>query len=189
LGSASRALRGPGHKNLYPLIYLPVDVSPPDPAIPSKPTRFKEKPMSTERAPINVILRSEESGGQIAVTNNVVGAGFPGQPLHHHDFDETFYVLEGELTFQLEEEVFTRKAGELAFAPRNVAHTFANLSGAEARTLIACTLAGFERYFDRMAAERAGVEPPPAAMEPWPEVTNVGPHIGHPGARQNERGE
>ena len=98
--------------------------------------------MSTERAPINVILRSEESGGQIAVTNNVVGAGFPGQPLHHHDFDETFYVLEGELTFQLEEEVFTRKAGELAFAPRNVAHTFANLSGAEARTLIACTLAG-----------------------------------------------
>jgi quercetin dioxygenase-like cupin family protein len=112
--------------------------------------------MSNERAPINVILRGERSGGQIAVMDNVVGAGFAGPTLHHHGFDETFYVLEGELTFQLEDEIFTRKQGELAFAPRNVAHTFANLSGAEARVLIVCTPAGFERYFARMAAEGQG---------------------------------
>ena len=124
--------------------------------------------MSTERIPIKVLLRSEQSGGEIAVMDNIVGAGFPGPPLHHHDFDETFYVLEGELTFQLEDEVFTRKQGELAFAPRNVAHTFANLSGAEARRLIVCTPAGFERYFARMVAEGAGVEPPSEALEPWP---------------------
>jgi mannose-6-phosphate isomerase-like protein (cupin superfamily) len=49
--------------------------------------------------------------------DNVVSAGFPGPPLHHHDFDETFYVLEGELTFQLRDELFTRKRGKLAFAP------------------------------------------------------------------------
>jgi quercetin dioxygenase-like cupin family protein len=73
--------------------------------------------MSTERALINVVLRGEQSGGQIAVMDNVVGAGFPGPPLHHHGFDETFYVLEGEFTFQLEDELFTRKGGELAFAP------------------------------------------------------------------------
>jgi quercetin dioxygenase-like cupin family protein len=134
--------------------------------------------MSTERALINVVLRGEQSGGQIAVMDNVVGAGFPGPPLHHHGFDETFYVLEGEFTFQLEDELFMRKGGELAFAPRGVPHTFANLSGAEARTLIVCTPAGFERYFDRMAAERAGVDPPPEATEPLPEVTTVGPRIG-----------
>jgi mannose-6-phosphate isomerase-like protein (cupin superfamily) len=98
--------------------------------------------MSTERAPINVILRGEPSGGQIAVMDNVDSAGFPGPPLHHHDFDETFYVLEGELTFQLRDELITRKRGELAFAHRNVPHTFANLSGADARTLIVCTPAG-----------------------------------------------
>jgi putative ABC transport system permease protein len=45
--------------------------------------------MSTERAPINVILRGEQSGGQIAVMDNVVGGGFPGPPLHHHDFDDS----------------------------------------------------------------------------------------------------
>jgi quercetin dioxygenase-like cupin family protein len=120
--------------------------------------------MSTERAPINVILRGEKSGGQIAVMDNVVSAGFPGPSLHHHDFDETFYVLESELTFQLRDELITRKRGEPAFAPRNVPHTFANLSGADARTLIVCT--------------PAGVEPPAEAMEPWPEVITVGPRIG-----------
>lgn len=134
--------------------------------------------MSTERAPIQVLLRSEQSGEHIAVMDNIVGADFPGPPLHRHDFDETFYVLEGELTFQLEDEVFTKKEGELAFAPRNVAHTFANLSGADARTLIVCTPAGFERYFDRMAAEQAGVEPPPESSKPIPEVIVVGPRIG-----------
>jgi quercetin dioxygenase-like cupin family protein len=138
--------------------------------------------MSTERAPINVLLRSEQSGEQIAVMDNTVSAGFPGPPLHHHTFDETFYELEGELAFQLEDEYFTRKAGELPFAPRNVPHTFANLSGADARTLIICTPAGFERYFDRMAAERAGAEPPASALEPYPETIVVGPRIGeHPG--------
>jgi mannose-6-phosphate isomerase-like protein (cupin superfamily) len=134
--------------------------------------------MSTERAPIKVLLRSEQRGEHIAVMDNIVGAGFPGPPLHHHDFDETFYVLEGELTFQLEDVIFTKTRGELAFAPRNVPHTFANFSGANARTLIICTPAGFERYFDRMAAEQAGDEPPPEASKPIPEVIVVGPRIG-----------
>ena len=147
--------------------------------------------MSTERAPINVLLRSEQSEEHIAVMDNTVGAGFSGPPLHHHDFDETFYVLEGELTFQLEDEVFTRTRGELAFAPRNVPHTFANLSGADARTLIICTPAGFERYFDRMAAEWAGIEPPASALEPYPETIVVGPRIGEqdPEAQQSNRKE
>jgi hypothetical protein len=28
-----------------------------------------------------------------------------------------------------------------------------------------------------MAAKQAGVEPPPEALEPWPEVTVVGPPL------------
>ncbi len=147
--------------------------------------------MSIERAPINIILRGEQSGGQIAIMDNIVGASFPGPPLHHHGFDETFYVLEGELTFQLEDQLFTRKEGELAFAPRDVAHTFANLSGADARTLIICTPAGFERYFDAMAARAPGVEPSAGARKPWPEVTRVGPRISErdPEAQQYDREE
>lgn len=88
------------------------------------------------------------------------------------------FVLDGELTFQLGDELFTRTRGEIAFAPRKHPHTFANLSGTDARTLIICTRAGFERYFDRIAAREAGVEPPPEAAKPVPEVIKVGPPIG-----------
>jgi quercetin dioxygenase-like cupin family protein len=125
--------------------------------------------------PPKVLLRSEESDGQVAIVD-LSGGGRP--PLHRHDFDEAFYVLEGELTFQLGEDVFTRSAGELAFAPRGVAHTYANLSGAPARALLVITPAGFERYFDRIAARISGSEPPPEAAKPIPEVVTVGPPLG-----------
>lgn len=125
-----------------------------------------------------VLLRSEESGGAVSVIESAVPAGFPGPPLHLHDFDEAFYVIEGELTFQVEDQLVTKGPGELAFAPRNVPHTFANRSGAEARYLLVCTPAGFERYFARMAAEQEGVDPPEWALQDWQKVTRVGPRIG-----------
>src|SRR5215213_6007986 len=107
-----------------------------------------------------VLLRSEQSAGVVSVVELSSGPGFAGPPLHRHNFDEAFYVIEGELTFQLAEETFTRSAGELAFAPRNVAHTYANHGKTPARALLVCTPAGFERYFARMAAERQGTAPP-----------------------------
>jgi quercetin dioxygenase-like cupin family protein len=125
-----------------------------------------------------VLLRSEESGGEVAVIEIGASPERKGPSLHHHEFDEAFYVLEGELTFQLGDELFTRGAGELAFAPRGVPHTYANLSGSGARALIVCTPAGFERYFARMAAKREGVDPPEWALQPYPETTKVGPQIG-----------
>jgi quercetin dioxygenase-like cupin family protein len=122
-----------------------------------------------------VLLRSEQSDGHVAVVA-LGGGGRP--PLHRHDFDETFYVLEGELTFQLGDERFTRKAGELAFAPRGVPHTYANLSGAPAQILLVITPAGFERYFDSIAARITGTEPPPEAAKPIPKVITLGPPLG-----------
>jgi quercetin dioxygenase-like cupin family protein len=126
-----------------------------------------------------VLLRSEESGGQVSVIQTAPAPGV-GPPLHHHDFDEAFYVLGGELTFQLRDEIVKAGPGDLVFAPRGVPHTFANLSDAPARQLIVCTPAGFERYFARMAAEAEGVEPPAWALQPIPEVTTVGPPIARP---------
>jgi len=134
--------------------------------------------MSTGSQSINVLLRSEQSNGEVAMISSGVPAGFPGPPLHTHDFDEAFYVLEGELTFEVAGERATAGAGELAFAPRGIPHTYANLSGGAARFVLVCTPAGFERYFARMAAEREGVEPPAWALQAIPEVVRVGPRIG-----------
>lgn len=124
-----------------------------------------------------VLLRSEETGGQLSVTEIVVPAHSAGPPLHTHDFDETFYMLEGELTFQVHDVLVTKGAGEVSFAQRNVAHALANHSDAAARYVLVCTPAGFERHWARMAADAAGVEPPRWALKPIPEVTVVGPQI------------
>jgi quercetin dioxygenase-like cupin family protein len=124
-----------------------------------------------------VLLRSEQTAGVVSVIELSSKAGWGGPPLHRHDFDEAFYVVEGELTFQLGDEVFTCGRGELAFAPRNVAHTYANHSDAPARAVLVCTPAGFERYFARMEAEREGVEPPEWALQPTPPVERLGPQI------------
>ena len=80
-----------------------------------------------------ILLRSEQSDGQLSVIDLPVSADFGGPPLHHHAFDEAFYVLEGEMTFQLGDELRATGPGEFVFAPRGSHHTLANLSGTPAR--------------------------------------------------------
>ncbi len=125
----------------------------------------------------NVLLRGEETGGHVSVTEIALPPHSAGPPLHKHDFDEAFYMLEGELIFQLADALVTKRAGELSFAARNVAHTLANHSDAPARYVLVCTPAGFERHWARIAAEAAGVEPPEWALQAIPEITVVGPQI------------
>ncbi|HEX6026136.1 MAG TPA: cupin domain-containing protein [Solirubrobacter sp.] len=119
-----------------------------------------------------ILLRSEQSGGHVSIVETGIPGRKQGPYLHTHDFDEAFYLLDGELTFQLGEELMTVRAGEMAFAPRGVPHTFANRSDAPARYLIVITPAGFERHFARL-----NPDPPEWAMQPIPEVERVGPQI------------
>jgi mannose-6-phosphate isomerase-like protein (cupin superfamily) len=102
----------------------------------------------------------------------------PGPPLHSHAFDEAFYILDGELTFQLGNEQTTAKAGELVFAAGGMPHTVANPTDAPARFLLVLTPAGFEGEFARRAAKEARVAPPEWALQPAPEVNYLGPRIG-----------
>jgi quercetin dioxygenase-like cupin family protein len=133
---------------------------------------------SAEIPTTTVLLRSEQTGGHVSLTEIVVPPHNPGPPLHTHDFDEASYMLEGELIFLVEGALATKGAGELSFAPRNVPHTLANDGDVPARYVLVCTPAGFERHWARLAAEAAGVEPPEWALQPIPEITVVGPQIG-----------
>jgi quercetin dioxygenase-like cupin family protein len=124
-----------------------------------------------------VLLRGEQSDAALSIVESSMPAGAPGPPLHAHDFDEAFYVLHGELTFQLGDEQTTAVAGELVFAPRGVPHTVANLTDAAAGYLLILTPAGFEREFARRAAKETGTAPPQWALQPIPEVNYLGPRI------------
>jgi quercetin dioxygenase-like cupin family protein len=124
-----------------------------------------------------VLLRSEDSHGHVSVVENTVPARSAGPPLHSHDFDEAFYVLDGELVFRVGAALLARTAGQLAFAPRGAAHALANRRDAPARYLLVCTPAGFERQFARSAAQAHGTEPPAWALQPVPDVVRLGPPI------------
>ncbi len=108
---------------------------------------------------------AESTGGTVAVTENLAPRG-AGSPLHvHHNEDEWFYVIEGELTFWVGGEVITAGAGGFVFGPRDIPHTFM-VSSEQARFLLVVEPAGFEGFV------RAGAQPaqalviPPPATEP-----------------------
>jgi quercetin dioxygenase-like cupin family protein len=116
-----------------------------------------------------IALSSRETAGTIGIVENRVQPGWPGPPLHHHAFDETFCILEGELTFQLGASRMTGGAGDTLFVPRGSHHTLANLAALPARYLLLCTPGGFEQKFGPDAEST-----PPG---PNTDVVVVGPRI------------
>jgi len=98
--------------------------------------------------------------------------GMPVPHRHQHE-DETFYVLEGEITFTLPDgrtEIGT--AGTMVYSPRGTVHAFQNRSDRPARMLSLITPgANMERFFrtiGRPAPSDAELER--AATPPSPEV-------------------
>lgn len=68
-----------------------------------------------------------------------------GPPAHAHaDEDDSFYVLEGELTFLVDEEELVAGPGTFVLVPPGVAHTFANRGDAPARFVNVHAPAGFD---------------------------------------------
>jgi mannose-6-phosphate isomerase-like protein (cupin superfamily) len=122
-------------------------------------------PLITSR----IALASRETGGTIGIVENLVQSGWPGPPLHHHAFDETFCILDGELTFQLGADRVVGRRGDTLFVPRGDHHTLANLYAAPARYLLVCTPGGFEQKFGPDADST-----PPG---PNTDVIVVGPRI------------
>ena len=63
----------------------------------------------------------------------------------HDDEDDAFYILEGELTFQLGEEVVAAPPGTFVLVPPGVEHGFRNDGVDPVRMLNIHSPAGFDR--------------------------------------------
>jgi quercetin dioxygenase-like cupin family protein len=94
----------------------------------------REAIVRREEREISILVASED----LTITHARYAAGEPvaGPHVHHHHTD-AFYVLEGELTFQIgrEAETITVSAGGFVAAPPQVAHSFRNDSDRPARWL------------------------------------------------------
>ena len=83
-------------------------------------------------------------------------------PSHVHEReDEYSYVLEGEVGFEVGDDLFSAGPGQLVAKPRGIWHAFWNAGDQPARVLEVISPAGFERYFAEMAELL-----PPAVPEP-----------------------
>ncbi|MBV8256588.1 MAG: cupin domain-containing protein [Actinobacteria bacterium] len=89
-------------------------------------------------------------------------------PLHVHDEDETFYVLEGRLSLHLPGESVEIGPGESAFGPRGIPHTYRVESAEDARWLVTTSDGEFAAFVAETSspAENGGYAPVEAMPAP-----------------------
>jgi mannose-6-phosphate isomerase-like protein (cupin superfamily) len=102
---------------------------------------------------VRFMLSGEQTGGRFALVEHPIKPRALAAPLHTHaEEDEISYVLEGEVGVQIGERVLVATPGTLMFKPRGVPHAFWNPGAVPARLLELISPAGFERYFEEVAA-------------------------------------
>jgi quercetin dioxygenase-like cupin family protein len=110
-------------------------------------------------------LTAEDSSGVLSIIE-VTEPPNAAAPLHvHHAEDETFYVLDGEVTFELGAERCTAAPGDVVFGPRGVPHRY-DVGADGARMLFVLTPGGFEAVVRAMSVPATEPRLPGKMHEP-----------------------
>jgi quercetin dioxygenase-like cupin family protein len=89
---------------------------------------------------------SEDTGNAFWLAEQTSHQGY-ASPVHLHTReDETFYVLDGELSIEIDGVLHRPGPGATVFAPRNLAHSY-KVESATARWLVLGTPGGFDGWF------------------------------------------
>ncbi|CAN5329937.1 cupin domain-containing protein [soil metagenome] len=111
-------------------------------------------------------LTGKDTGGLFTLIeeNNAPGVGIP--PHVHDNEDEIFRVIEGELEVTVGGDTTILKAGDTAFAPRGVPHTWRVVGNGPVKVDLSIFPAGLEHMFEELGALPAG----PTDMEKVVEI-------------------
>jgi quercetin dioxygenase-like cupin family protein len=115
----------------------------------------------------------DETGGAFSqlVMDEPRGSATPIH-IHHHE-DETFYVVDGQVTMFSGDERIDLEAGDYFFVPRGVVHAYL-VSSERARMLVTISPSGTEQLFVSLGVPVTGSEPPAdAVMPPMPELVRL----------------
>lgn len=116
--------------------------------------------------PLNIVgertlvkVAPEDCEGRYAVFH-LDAPPMTGPPLHVHTReDEFFYVLEGELAFEIDGVCHTVRAGGSVGLLRGIPHRYQNFTDQTARLLIVTTPGDFAHFFEELHANT-----PPGGM-------------------------
>lgn len=96
--------------------------------------------------PTRIRATGETSGGAFGLIEQGGEPGL-GSPYHmHHNEDEEFYIIEGQLRFVSEGQSWVAGPGAFVFLPRDVPHGFEIVGDSPARFLLMVTPSGFENF-------------------------------------------
>jgi mannose-6-phosphate isomerase-like protein (cupin superfamily) len=105
---------------------------------------------------VSMKLFGRETGQSVTLFEQSVPAGSRNSWLHlHHDSDEVAWVLEGEFTFRIGDEMMTGGPGTCAFMPRNVPHAWKTSGSVPGRVVFLYTPARAGQFVEEMI-ERPG---------------------------------
>ena len=114
---------------------------------------------SGERAPLNVLgmpltmlCEASETGGSWSLFEEAVPFGM-GPPAHRHDWDEAYYILDGEVDFEIDGKHVKSSTGDFSYLPRNTIHGFKGASEAPAKVLIFAAPAHGSEFFHELNQE------------------------------------
>jgi quercetin dioxygenase-like cupin family protein len=87
-------------------------------------------------------------------------------PRHVHSReDEAFYVLDGEVSMHIGDDVIHAETGSFLWGPRTVPHAF-RIDSETAKVLVISTPGGYDRFFFDTGTPAATPTPPPATEPP-----------------------
>src|SRR5215212_10127646 len=118
-------------------------------------------------------VTKEQTGGRYALVEVLAPDGYEAVLHVHHQEDEGFYILEGEMTFYVGEQTIKARPDSYLFGPKDVPHAFSVDSG-PARLLFILSPAGMEGLIREMGEPARSLSIPPPPEEP-PDEAEMGP--------------
>jgi quercetin dioxygenase-like cupin family protein len=112
-----------------------------------------------------VLASGDQTGGVYALSEIRVSPGNGPPPHVHCRDDEAFFVLEGEITFQVGDQNMLGRPGCFVQAPRNIPHAFKNNGKSPARMLVFVTPSGFENFVKEFARRLPSFDSPAIPMD------------------------
>ena len=98
-----------------------------------------------------VIISGKQTAGSFAVIDMLVPPGGGPAPHAHPDFQESFYVVEGQVDFKSESGNYSAKAGSFVNIPLGgIVHCFKNTTTTAAHLLCTVIPAGLEEFFQEI---------------------------------------
>jgi len=118
------------------------------------------------------LATAEDTQGKFALIEAVARKGNVPPPHIHHREEETFYVLEGEMTFSVGGQTIKATPGTMVCLPRDVAHSFV-IDSEQGRVLILLTPAGLEGWFKEFSEPAPAMTLPPPVETPYSEIQRM----------------